>query len=49
MGYAGDRKKLLDKWGVQSAEEARSALENFRSLRDHLDALLTQRNIKDLP
>ena len=41
MGYAGEKKKLIQSWGVQSVEEARPTLEYFTKLRDDLDALLT--------
>lgn len=49
MGFAGEKSRLLDNWGVKSTEEGRPALEYFTTLRDNLDAFLTQQNIKDLP
>lgn len=49
MGLAGAKAALLQKWGVQSAEEARPALDAMTKLRDHLQKLLSTRDLLDLP
>jgi len=49
MMAAGSKEALLAKWGCQTAEEARPALEAMTTVRNSLDALLTSRNLKELP
>lgn len=49
MMAAGQKEGLLARWGVESAEAARPAMENISQLRDYLHQLLSSRNLLDLP
>ena len=49
MGLAGQKSALMAKWGVESAEEARPCLVAMTQVRDHLNALLSTRNLFGLP
>ena len=49
MMAAGSKEALIAKWGISDINEARPALASFETLRDQVDALLSSRNLKDLP